>query len=393
MSEPSGSNKLTVKEVLSRTWRNVNEHEILTRASAIAFSSMMAAVPFLALVLTALVYLLPDLSGSGANGIGNLTPDELVTAIRAVFPPEVADVIAEQIRRMQTQPPVGLLSITLLMMLWMASGVFVDIIDALNRIYGVKEKRPYWRVRLTAIVLTLMQLVILFLCATAIIAWPLIVSFLGLTGEEELNATLLKWVVVFIAILGSFALTFRLGPYAAKKERWVTPGSFFGTVVFLASTVLFRIYVQNFAQYDRFYGSLGGVMALLFWLWISSLVLLVAAEMNRVVEYAVIRKRECAKRPDNGALESGNGKAAKNRPAREEPLLSANGQEQTGNRSGLADATAVDDPGAADMPGCGNVRDTGAARGPNGERASNADEAQGPSGNSNAADAQDTGTG
>src|SRR5262249_17529149 len=84
----------------------------------------------------------------------------------------------------------------------------------------------------------------------------------------------------------SFALTFYVGPDAEQRWEWITPGSLLGTVVFLATSSGFRQYVQHFANYDKTYGSLGGVMVLLFWFWISSLVLLSAAQLNRVIEEA-----------------------------------------------------------------------------------------------------------
>ena len=87
-------------------------------------------------------------------------------------------------------------------------------------------------------------------------------------------------------VLFSFALTFYVGADAQQSWEWLTPGSLLGTLVFLAFTFVFRIYVQNFASYDKTYGSLGGVMVLLLWFWVSSVVLLAAGQMNKVIENA-----------------------------------------------------------------------------------------------------------
>jgi membrane protein len=84
----------------------------------------------------------------------------------------------------------------------------------------------------------------------------------------------------------SFELVFYIGPDAEQRWEWITPGSLLGTVVFLGASFGFRIYVQHFSSYNKTYGSLGGVMVLLFWFWISSLVLLTAAQMNQVIEDA-----------------------------------------------------------------------------------------------------------
>jgi len=140
-----------------------------------------------------------------------------------------------------------------------------------------------------------------------------LLDLLHLTGSAAQHATVLKWIVIPLTIMGSMAVIFRMGPASHQRGRWVTPGSVFGTIVFLSATLLFREYVQNFAQYNRIYGSLGGVMALMFWFWISSLVLLVAAEMNKVIEYAVTRKKKAKEKAggkgDDGQVEKTDGQA------------------------------------------------------------------------------------
>ncbi len=306
MKFPEVTGKLTIRELFAETWRNLHRHEVLTRTSAIAFSSMMASVPFLILALTAFIYLLPNLSGAANGiglGIGNLTPEQVREFLLTLFPPDIANVITDQITHIQEQPPIGLVSISIIVVLWMASSVFVDIMDALNKIYGVKETRPYWHMRLWAILITIIQMVIGLVALIVLLAWPQIMSLFNLTGDTAYYATIIKWIVVPTTVMGSMALIFRMGPASHQSGRWVTPGSVFGTIVFLAATLLFREYVAKFASYNRIYGSLGGVMALMFWFWLSSLVLLVAAEMNKVIEYAVTRSTKTMPKEKAGGKE------------------------------------------------------------------------------------------
>jgi membrane protein len=170
--------------------------------------------------------------------------------------------------------------------LWLASSLFVAVIDALNRMYGVHETRSFVRLRVTAILMTLLQAVILIGALVAIVAWPQLVTWMGLGRPATLLATAVQWIGVSFMVLLSFALTYYVGPDADQKWEWITPGSLIGTAIFLLVTLLFRVYVQHLAHYDRTYGSLGGVMVLLFWFWISSLVLLGAAQINKVIEDA-----------------------------------------------------------------------------------------------------------
>lgn len=279
---------LSVIELGKRVWKKIVEHEIMTRAAAVSFYAMLALVPCLALVITLTVQLLPDvtgLTGPGA-GIPNKTVVELQDTLKMLFPTEAYAVVAKQIEDIQKNPPVGLLSIGLAITLWLASSLFLAVIDAMNVIYGVVETRPFWKLRLTAIVMAIIQAIILIGSLVAIVAWPWITRWLGLSEQAAILATVVQWIAVSIMVLLSFALSFYVGPDADQKWEWITPGSLVGSIVFLIMSLLFRVYVQNFGNYDKTYGSLGGVMVLLFWFWLSSLVLLSSAEVNQVIENA-----------------------------------------------------------------------------------------------------------
>lgn len=277
---------LSVRELVNRTWAKINDHEIMTRAAAVSFYAMLALVPFLALILTLTVQLLPDLTGltGKPSSIGNMTADELRATLKSVFPDEAYRVFEDQISTLQKrkQPPFALLIFGLGVTVWLSSSLFVAIIDAMNRIYGVCETRSFLKIRLAAIVMTFLQAGILVCSLLVIVLWP----NLGLSWTAALLTTAVKWTTVSVMVLLSFALSFYVGPDADQRWEWITPGSVVGAFVFLLSCQGFRIYVQHFADYDKTYGSLGGVMVLLFWFWISSLVLLTSAQVNKIIEEA-----------------------------------------------------------------------------------------------------------
>ncbi len=170
--------------------------------------------------------------------------------------------------------------------LWSASSLFLVVIDALNRTYGVKETRSFVKLRLRAVAMTLIQAACLVGSLVAIVAWPQIVRVLGLdpNGAVSWLATAVRWTAVSLMVLLSFALTFYVGPDARQRWAWVTPGSLAGTIAFLVFCILFRLYIQNFGSYNKSLGALGGVMVLLSWFWVVALVLIGAAEMDRVIQ-------------------------------------------------------------------------------------------------------------
>jgi membrane protein len=302
---------LSIRELASRTWFKILDNEIMTRAAAVSFYAMMALVPFLVLVLTITIDLLPDLRGPSGTTIGfaNMTVGELRQVMERLFPPEASRVIENQITRIQKEPQGGLISMSLAVTLWLASSLFVAIIDAMNRIYGVPETRAFWKLRLTAMAMTVVQAAILIGSLLAIVAWPEFVTWIGLSAPAAVLATVVQWFVVSSIVLLSFALSFYVAPDADQSWEWITPGSLLGSFAFLLASLGFRLYVQNLANYDRTYGSLGGVMVLMFWFWISSMVLLSAAQMNKLIEDAsplgkgIGQKKDVPPAPDFAAME------------------------------------------------------------------------------------------
>jgi membrane protein len=260
----------------------------MTQAAAVAYYAMLATVPFLGLVLVAVILGLPDISrGRGnATGLGNLTVDQFETILQSLFPNEAYTLVRDQIARIQHDPPWALLSIGAAISLWSSSSLFLAIIDSLNLTYGVRETRSFVRLRLTAMAMTLLEAACLLVPLLAILAWPLILRLLHVDpdGPAAWLATALRWSAVCLMVLASFAVTCYVGPNVRRRWDWITPGSLTGTIGFLIFCAMFRLYVQHFGSYDKSLGALGGVMVLLLWYWGVALVFLVAAEIDRTIE-------------------------------------------------------------------------------------------------------------
>jgi membrane protein len=289
---------LTIREAIVRTWRRINDEAILTRAAAITFYGMAALVPFLGLVIALLAHGLPWIKRAFAGGV-QLEPT--IDPLEWLLPVQAASLIERELSRLRTEPRVGLLSFGLAVMLWLSSSVFVEIIDAMHAIRGGRDSRPFWKRRLIAIVMTLATATILISAMVTIIVWPQIVDWLGLSRAASIMATLVHIIVVALTVYITFALAIRVGSNAPGPWRWITPGSSVGTVVMLGASLLLRTYALRWADYGATYGSLAGIMLLMTWLWTSSLAMLVAAVINKVVDDAT---RELGGRLDDRRDES-----------------------------------------------------------------------------------------
>lgn len=282
---------LSVVELGRRAAGRASELDLVSRSAAIAYYAFSALVPFLVVLLTLTIVMLPTqtrLSADGEPLPGRLT-DELESSITRFLPSNAVEVLEGQITRIQEQPPYGILSIGLLLSLWLASGVFQEIIAALNRIHGVEESRARWKRYLTAILMTVVEATILIASLLTIVLWPQVTAWLQLGPLQAVLATVAQWVVVTGAVLLSFALALYLAPNVTQRWRWVTPGSMLGTVAFLLMSLLLRVYVQGYGSYDATYGSLGGIVVLLLWIQMSALILLAAAMINQLICSALSR--------------------------------------------------------------------------------------------------------
>lgn len=265
----------------------LTRHEILSRASAIAFCAMLAFIPFITLVLTVGAHLLPSLA-SHAGPLSSpdirfgLTSHQVATFLQALFPAGAANLVIDQIASIQAQPPLAVISITLFLALWTSSSLYGEIINALNHILDLTETRPFHWLKLRSMAMVLAETAVLFVAFLAVVTWSPLLAYLGLDGVIEKVASVLHGLLVFGTIYLSFSIIFQYGPDDPRKQHWVSPGAFFGTVCFLITAYGFRIYLDHFSRYSTAYGSLGGVMMLMFWLWLMSLVLLIAAEINKL---------------------------------------------------------------------------------------------------------------
>ncbi|MGK9065251.1 YihY/virulence factor BrkB family protein [Stutzerimonas chloritidismutans] len=265
-------------ELLKRTLKDFSKDDMTTYASALAYRGIFSLFPFLLFFIAML---------------GMLDLQDFFTWLREqvslVLPPDALDLVNPVIDQLQNQKS-GVLSVGILVALWSASIGIRSLMNAMNRAYDVEEGRPTWKLMLLAVVYTI-SLAIILLCAAALmIIGPQVMAWLAdQVGLKEIVVTLwtwLRWPVIVFLMMLVVAVLYYVTPDVEQQFRFITPGSVVAVIVWIGASVGFGIYVQNFGNYDATYGSIGAVIVLLLYFYISAAVLLFGAEMNAVIEHA-----------------------------------------------------------------------------------------------------------
>jgi membrane protein len=274
---------LTVRELGRRVWRELSEDEVTERGAALAYYFLFALFPAL-LFLTALLGLLP-LPG---------LMDQLIGYADDALPGDAASIVQRTLEEIQAGPRGGLLSVGALAALWAGSNGMASIMTALNVAYDVEDARPWWKRRGLAIVLTVGFALFILAALVLLVFGPLIgaavADILGLGAVFGVAWSVLSVPVVMGCVLLGFALVYYLAPAAQQRWRWVTPGSTVALVLWLAMSFGLRVYVERFASYTATYGSIGGVILLMLWLYLTGVVLLVGAEINAEIKHAAAER-------------------------------------------------------------------------------------------------------
>jgi membrane protein len=270
---------LSIPELIKRTAREVMKDDAQGLASQLAYYFFLALFPAL-LFLLAVASFFP---------LQNLT-DDVVRVLAPFAPREILDIITQELTRIGNGNHGGLLTIGLLGALWSSSSAMVAVIGAMNKAYEIDETRPWWRVRLTAIAITVALSVFIALAFTLVVAGPELADAMARLfafGQVFVwTWKILQWPLVFAMVAVAIGLIYYFAPDARQLWVWITPGSLVATLLWMIGSLGFRLYVVEFGNYEATYGALGGVILLLLWFWLSGLVIVSGAEMNAALEHA-----------------------------------------------------------------------------------------------------------
>lgn len=264
---------VALKKAIKGVYRDVNCNHTFAIAAGLSYYFLMSLFPLLIFAAAALAFIpIPNLF------------DEVLGLMSRFIPQQSMGLVQEIVKNVMLPPRTGLLSFGFVVTIWAATGGFAAMIEALNIAYDVEETRPYWRVRVLALQLTL--------TIGALVIFSLALTLIGPRFGEWLNAhgkvgpyfafvwPLIRWVMIFIAVVFAVEMLYFMAPNVKQKFLYTLPGAVLSVGVWIIASELLGVYIRDYWNSSATYGALGSVIGLMLWFYISALTLLLGAEIN-----------------------------------------------------------------------------------------------------------------
>jgi membrane protein len=270
------------KDIILRVYTNIGEDRVFLVAAGVTFYSILAIFPAIA-ALIALYGLVADPT----------TIAKQVDMLSGLLPGGALDVMREQMNRVAAEGHTKLGVTTLVglaVSLWSANAGMKSIFDALNIVYKERERRGFIKLNLVSLAFTLAALLFVILAIACIVTLPAFLSSTDASGVTALVVKIARWPVLLLVIGLALAVLYRYGPSRSEPQwRWITWGSAFAALGWIIVSILFSWYTANFGTYNQTYGPLGAVVGFMVWIWLSTAVILIGAELDAEMEHQTVR--------------------------------------------------------------------------------------------------------
>ena len=265
------------KQIAKRVFAGIGDDRVMAEAAAVTYFALLAIFPAIASLIS--IYgLIADPADIGKH----------LSSLGGVVPDGGMQIIGDQIKSLTSSPHKALgfgVVIGLLTSLWSANAGIKSLFDALNAVYEERETRSFMHRTWLSLLFTLGALVFVILAISAVAVVPAILQFVALGSFADTLLNFGRWPLMLAAIMLFLALVYRYGPSRVKaKWRWVSWGSGFAGVMFIVASAAFSWYAANFGSYNKTYGSLGAAVGFMTWIWISTTIVLIGAELNAALE-------------------------------------------------------------------------------------------------------------
>lgn len=271
-----------------RVWKEMDGDDVYGKAAELSYYFLLALFP-------ALLFLV-SLMGMAA-GPGTELRASLFQTLGSILPQGSSELVSKTVSEVTQNADGGKLTFGLLTALWAASGGLVALINTLNVVYDVTERRSWWKKRVVALALTL-WLSLLIVTSLALVLFGerlagMAAERLGLGEMGEYALLAVRWGLVLGAMFTAFASVYYYAPNLKRPEwYWISPGAVVGVALWLAVSFAFRLYLQFFNNYSATYGSLGAVIILMLWFYLTGLAVLIGGEVNAEIGHVVEERKE-----------------------------------------------------------------------------------------------------
>ena len=266
------------KDILLRTYRSLSEDRVTALAAGVTYYVLLALFPG----ITALVSVYGLIADPADIG-------EHLASLSGAIPSDAISIISGQLHFLASQDAqaLGLAFFAgLLVSLWSANAAMKALFDALNVVYGEKEKRNIFVLNALSLAFTAGLVLFLVMAMIGIVVIPAVLDLLYLGSVSELIINLLRWPAMLALVVLALAVLYRYGPSRADARwRWISWGSVAAALLWLIVSMLFSWYASNFGSYNKTYGSLGAVIAFMVWSWLSATIVLLGGELNAEIEH------------------------------------------------------------------------------------------------------------
>lgn len=260
-----------------KLWRQIEDDKVLDGAAVLAFFFVLAVFPATIFVLS----LLPSLS------IPHLQ-QAMLELLHQVLPEQSANLFEVTVRYVASEGKEELLTFGLIFTLWSGSTGVYAIMEQLNVVHDVKDRRPFWKARGTAIFLMLFFVVLAIGALSLVIFGGVVQSWaaskIGWSRPLLLFFAILRWVILAAALLLALAVAYRYGPDANVKFRYISPGNVVAVMLIVLASIGFRFYVSEFGSYSATYGNLAAMIILMLWMYMAGIALLVGCEIDTILQ-------------------------------------------------------------------------------------------------------------
>jgi membrane protein len=282
------------KDILLRVWDRLSRDNISIIAAGVAFYALTSIPPGLAAFIS--IYGLV---------FDPATVQSQVDSLSVVLPHEALGIISDQLKAIVEKPPTKLglsLLISLALALWSTRAGMATMMTALNVAYEEDEKRSFVRFLLVSIGLTICAVLFGVVTLALVAVLPAIIDLLPLGPAGKTISSIVRWPVLVVIVMIGLAALYRFAPSRDEPRwRWVSWGAVIATMLWIAASALFSLYVARFGAYDKTYGSLGAIVVLLMWLYLSAYIMLAGAELNAEMEHQTARDTTVGPREPMGS--------------------------------------------------------------------------------------------